>query len=278
MKKSKCRGKSKKGKSCSKRTYFYLCKSHWKIFVKKYWKKFVLFLGGLVFIASVIDLPKAYENLIDYFYPKNYIISETDNNVRGIILDNPETNGMKTLSLAFGMSNTKSFISHIPYEAQRNKYLCMLDPFDMHCNYSYRIDLDYRLFISAKLYDISGNLIGDIKDNEFILNLNNQFSWNMNDKAFEIIDSKGLVLFSLKYTPPNVLNLQGVINNFDGKYLVMGVDGKSVFKSVIKQEDNNIVDSQKQLEYDLMNSQKTLKKVFSYHGVDYFGKMSDDFN
>ena len=262
VKKPKCKGKKKKGKNCSKSTYFYFCNFHWKNLLKKYWKKLRWLLGILTFFASVVVLPQAFNYVKDYVFPKKFIISQTDNTIRGIILDDPETNGMETLSLAFGMSNTSTFLSHIPYSTQRNTNLCMLDPFDERCNFIYRIDSEYRLFISAKLYDINGKLVGDIKDNEFVLNLNNQFSWNMNDRAFEILDSNGLVLFTLKYTPPNILNLQVVINNFNGKYLIIGVNGKSIMQSVLREEEVGIIDSQKKLEYDIIDAQKNIKTIF----------------
>jgi len=278
IKKTKCKGKVKKGKSCSKSTYFYLCSFHWKNLIRRYWKILIYLLGGLIFIASLLVIPQAYNDIKDLVFPKKFIISQTDNNIRGIILDNPETHGMETLLLAFGMSNTGTFISHIPYDANRNKYLCMLDPFDERCNFKYRIDSDYRLFVSAKLYDINGKLVGDIKDNEFVLNLNNQFSWNMNDSAFEVLDSNGGVLFTLKYTSPDILNLQGIINNFNGKYLIIGVDGNFTMKSVLREEENNLIDSQRKLEYDIMEAQRTLKPYFKYHGKNYFGKLLDDIN
>jgi hypothetical protein len=276
LKKSKCKGKTKKGKNCSKSAYFYLCNSHWKNLIKKYWKKIIWFLGILTFIASVVLLPQAFQYVKDYIFPKKFIKSQTDNTIRGIILDDPETNGMETLSLAFGMSNTSTFLRHIPFNHQRNTNLCMLDPFDERCNFQYRIDSEYRLFISAKLYDINNKIVGIIKDNEFVLNLNNQFSWNMNDKAFEVLDSYGLVLFTLKYTQPNILNLQVVINNFNDKYLIIGVDGKSIMRSVIREKENGIIDTHEKLEYDIMEVQKTLKPYFRYHGNDYFGELSTD--
>ena len=255
--KGNCKAITKNGKRCSRKTKFYYCKQHWKRKRLKGKAIIFTFLSFVLLIASgIVDIPDAYRKIKSFIISDNYIISEEDNNIRGILLNKANLNSFGLMNLSYGVKDSKSIIGSIPRDYTAN-YVCLFGWFDEKCNFKYRINSTDRFLISAKIYNISEEVVGVIEDNQFILNKNNMFSWNFDDTAFEVIDSDFNVIMSFVYDSSNTIRFQGLVPDTKKIYVV---------------KDNGFISFSKSNKEDVKRELEKLRPVFEYSGKDWFGR------
>ena len=77
-----------------------------------------------------------------------------------------------------------------------------------------------KLFLSAVVRDSHGDLIAEIKDNEWSLNRDNHFDRNYSDSAIEIRDRAGRVVLQAVHFG-DIINLRGILRCSDGSGWVL---------------------------------------------------------
>ncbi|WP_299899408.1 hypothetical protein [uncultured Aquimarina sp.] len=218
----------------------------------------------LGFSSAIVDVPDAFQIIMNLFSPDKYIVSNEDGNVRGILLDNAKLNEKGRISLSFGVADSDVKISTIPANYSDDfQCLFIFKELDYNCNFRYRINSTDRLLISAKLYDKNGELIGIIEDNQFLLNKDNYFTWNFDLTGFEVIDKDFNVVLTFIYDFSNTLRFQGILRNKDG-YVVVRDDGLIFVKKNQVERLNQEI--------------RKIKPVFRYTGENWFGNRSLSIN
>lgn len=119
---------------------------------------------------------------------------------------------------------------------------------------------DGKMFVSLKLFSITGEFIGEIVENQIVYNQNDTFSYNYDDTGFEIIDKNNNVLISIEHIDEQTISFQGIITYSNGKVIVF---------------DDLRGPKPQSTSYDPIIDQEKLKKHFVYTGNDYLGKRSD---
>ncbi|MFP2997443.1 hypothetical protein ABN763_16110 [Spongiivirga sp. MCCC 1A20706] len=219
----------------------------------------IIILGGLgYFIMFINDVPDAVDRIKKIYDPPNYKKCDQDDNIRGIILSKQKNLKPGLMKISVGISDQSGILAPIPFN-YNNESLCFF-PFqglDRFCSLKYRISRDNRLLVSANIYDTNGCLVGKIDENLFVLNDSCQFTWNSDDFGFEVMDSDFDVVMTILFEPPDLIKVQGVINNLD-KFVIIKDGGMSFIDK----------DSTEKL----FLTKRKLQPVFEYLGEDWFGK------
>lgn len=119
-----------------------------------------------------------------------------------------------------------------------------------------------KLKVSIKIYDLSGNWIADINNNNWIRNPNNTGYFNYDANGFEIIDNKGYVAFSIDFISRTEISVQGYLVNREGsKILAIGKAGYITLDLPVTY--SRLSDVVKELD---------TKKIFDYSSVHWLGK------
>lgn len=267
-KSKKCNALTKANKKCSKSIYFFwYCKQHWRIKLFSWWG---LFWGSIIavttFFGFYVDGKEVIYDIDKATNPEpNYWYCEQDKNIRGLILSgvftNPERAG--PLKIRTGGSKVPG-IGPITIDYRKSYlvdgYFCFdsqLAWVKKFCSFKYRISEQGKLLITAKMYDTSGCIVGSIVDNEFLINVDCQFTWNMDETAFEVVGNDFIPVLSIEYVNPDILAIQGVFYDID-RYIIIG-------RGLIGSADIN---NKEMIDY----GKKSIEAIFQYHGKDWFGK------
>ena len=115
------------------------------------------------------------------------------------------------------------------------------------------------VLVSLVLNDKNGNRIIEIIDGEWALNKSNNFSINYDERALEIIDIQGLVVFQVEL----------IGNNFEFKGIYYSSNEVQIYNS----------DGLLMLAYDsedfnrkFINNAWAIDRIFVHHGSNYLGK------
>lgn len=231
-----------------------------------------IFLGAtatlfLTFISFYSGIKEIFNDIVDKTSKDlNYWVCEQDQNIRGVMLSNvrPENEEGKPLILKTG-SNGLDGRGALILKYEKNRDLedgtyCFDSGVVMVknlCTLTYRISKEGRLLVSSEMYDHEKKLIGLISENKFLLNTDCQFTWNMDDTAFEVVGSDFKPVLSLEYIEPDTLSIQGIFYD-DDKFVVLG---RGLIGSVP-------IGDMSRMEY----AKSRMEPIFEYFGKDWFGK------
>lgn len=228
-------------------------------------------LGTTVAIILVIfglysgfkDILFDFKNTIDPV--PNHWHCEQDNNIRGIILKEAFIKkGRKTpLNIKTGGGDA-SGLGEISFnflgEHYSDDYFCF-DPNKVlvhnYCSMSYKISDQGYLLVNVEMYDSQKRLVGLIEENKFLINSRCQFTWNMDETAFEVVGLNNKPVLSIEFREPDTLAIQGIFYDVD-RFLVLGrgIIARPFIedKELLREVTNHIV------------------PIFEYTGKDWFGK------
>ncbi|WP_298898530.1 DUF5763 domain-containing protein [uncultured Psychroserpens sp.] len=248
-----CKSITKNKTRCLRKSYLFgYCKQHLKVQIKKK-RKYIWGLVVLVFLIAggYQDLIKP---IINSFKTPDFIYCEADNKVRGVIKGTPRLKNLKTLPLNLGIKDQKiKLLLEYDKNGKKKCFNPYNELFKYYCPFSYRIDKDGYFYFNMTVVDYNTNSVGQIKDNEFVLNQDCNFSWNMDNNGFEVVDSNYNVVFSIDFSKKGEASIQGLF--YDGaRFIIIGSD----FIGFAKNLD------------ELFEDQARLTKIFKYVGNDYF--------
>ncbi len=254
--KKQCKSLTKKSTRCSRNVWFLgYCKQHFFLSGKRiyYWLFGVPLIIG--FFAQYAGL---YQDLIkpvlNNFREPIYKVCPQDGKVRGIIRGVPKLENRKVFPINLGIRKSKIKLHY--YIGKGENFQCF-NPygtmFKNVCPFSFKIDQEGYVFINIDLYDFDGKIIGRVRDNEFVLNINCEFSWNMDDKGFEIVNQNYDVVFSLNFSDDKEIYMQGVFYDLNQYVLISS-------NYIIFNDDRDYI----------IEAQKELPKMFKYTGKEYF--------
>jgi hypothetical protein len=225
------------------------------------WEPKIAILGALsAVIVLIIDLK-----------PKNYIISEQDNNARGILIP-PEKFKDKIVNFDLGGGKVASYSYNTlkngnpgqPNTHEGYKGIHVLTYDTPTINYgsilSFHISNENYLNVSAKFYNEEGDLVGAVKENQFISVRKNQISWNFDDKGLEVIDNDMHVNLLVDYAGGDSIKIRGILGHPEG------------YAILTDSEMRVIPRSHKSYKEILRTSKQQIKPTFEYFGNDWFGK------
>jgi hypothetical protein len=262
----KCNAITKKKTKCSKSTYFYFyCKQHWKMRIFSWWGLvFAVVSTTAVFLGFFVDGKEFIKEIKDGIKKEpDYWYCEQDQNIRG--------------ELSIFNNTAKDSVFYIRYlepgimfelskEDGRNDYFCY-NPINENNKYddcTIRLEYDPELGIlfSMEAYDTQDCLVGLIEKNNFLINEDCTFIWNMDDRAFEIVDNNYKVILSIERVNGNQFKFQGIIPDPSEKLYTLISNTELLNKF-----------SRREIEEKLKKD--PIKRLFSYTGKDYIGKRID---
>lgn len=252
----KCKSNTKQNTKCSRNSWFLgYCKQHFYIVLNKY--KFHI-LGTSTIIGIIGLYAGIYQDLIkpvfQSFQEPHFIYCEADNKIRGVVRGKPKLNKTKDLPINLGIKDKQvTLLINNPIKGKLNCFNPYDELFENYCPFSYTIDEDGYFYFNMIVIDYKSNDIGRIRNNKFVLNQNCNFSWNMDEKGFEVVDSNYNVVFSIDFSIDGEVSIQGLFYDYP-KCVIIGRDFIQV------------AETQEEIAY----GQKKLTKMFEYYGTDYF--------
>ena len=270
-----CISKNKKGKQCKSDSYLlFYCKLHWKKKVFNWKSLLYLILLSLLFIYNnysttkeiIGDIKEATEEVSPISFCKE------DGNYRGTIpatikikdgvfpkfrLTAMALDGLGPVDMAFPKETLNSS-SKICFEE-----IVLYD--ENQCNLSFRLNEDNFLVVSMVMFDMYGCKVGEIVDNEILLNEDCIFTFNSDSLAFEIINNYSGVILSLEYILPDTIAVRGLI--IGSKKVHVMLDDHLIINEIdsLNAADLKFID----------NHLKQIKPIFQYVGNDWFGKRAN---
>jgi hypothetical protein len=225
----------------------------------------MIFLGAIGgFFTDVFSPLK--KGVMQFADPPDYWYCEQDRNIRGFILP-PEAGEDGEINLVLGFNNRTDISTNMNHIGNDTSIrFCLVDFREKNgCPLYFKIDKEHRVLISADIYDIDGCLAGKIVDNEFVLNKNCQFTWNLDDSAFEVVGSDFKVVFSIGFGQwfqrnPAIF-VQGIFGTGD-EFMILNDHTSSLHCQIIDKNDVS----------KLEEAKETLQPIFEYFGKDWFGK------
>ena len=76
------------------------------------------------------------------------------------------------------------------------------------------------LYISVTLRDMDGNIVAEIKDNEWEINKNNYFKRNFDSNGFEVIDKSGILKLQIFIREKDLIFIHGVLKDKSGYIII----------------------------------------------------------
>nr|WP_299385607.1 hypothetical protein [Allomuricauda sp.] len=231
-----------------------------KLFKKKHKKKLIILLIGIAtFLGYVFEWGQNLEWVIGLFEREPRLIVGPDNNYRGLILKDIQYEIGKPAGVIFGKVE---YSFDVPLDLMNTCLMIGNSEFPRgpsSCNISFKAK-NGEIVFDIKLYDIEGNFIAEILENQITGNQHRTFSYNFDQHGFELIDDHNNVLMSILYIGDNRFTFQGVIYNDTGEVHLVKDNKDAIVRKDIKK---------------LRWLQSSLKKHFIYTGEDYLGKRSD---
>lgn len=137
-----------------------------------------------------------------------------DSNIRGEFFK--ISNLMPNRSISFFLGNNLLTYDRSRF-SEENKCI-PLNSFHI-CTFQMRI-VDDEMLIDLTLFDENNKLIGLIKGNNFVLNEDCVFSYNLDRNGFEIVNQKYQVVFSMNRVARNIVSVKGIFVEGDKGLLV----------------------------------------------------------
>jgi hypothetical protein len=94
--------------------------------------------------------------------------------------------------------------------------------------------------ISAKVYDLSGNWIVEIKDNKWTRNPNNTGKFEYDDSGFEIVDNRGFTALSINLDSRTNISIEGYL--LDIRTSELFISGNMTFRTSINRPLKQIIE------------------------------------
>lgn len=129
------------------------------------------------------------------------------------------------------------------------------DPISIH------FDNKNRILISIDVYDLFGNLIAEINDNNWRPNKNFTGKFNYNDTSFEVINNQGEVAISIDFLQDNRIILKGIFPFKDAG--IIWFCGKRTISDYFAAPYIRLIN-------DLKNAE--INPIFKYTGNDWLHK------
>ncbi len=124
--------------------------------------------------------------------------------------------------------------------------------------FSISLDKDNRMLFSIEVYDIEGNLIAEIENNNWRPNKNFTGKFNYDDRGFEVIDNKGNVAINFTVSESNKIIIQGIFQFKEiGKIFLCGNNGFNILDMTNIQNFNQEIDG------------INIAKIFRYTGKNW---------
>ncbi|WP_156125353.1 hypothetical protein [Cellulophaga sp. Hel_I_12] len=273
----KCRIKVD-NKKCKEKIFILLfCKSHWKSISTSTYAKTVYIIG----IALLFW--EAYDRYNSVFSDPIIEVNSTlpwecnpDRNQRGILLSSANSNKKDSIHFILGPSSRKNdstffglnWKGSISVLKQR---MCFFpkgleNHLPTDCNLQVKVDsLTNRILFTGILKNSKGEASLIMEDSQFVLNNDCLFTWNQDDRGFEILDSYNRVIFSINYVLPNEIWLRGILfDNTIGKKSI--ITGQMLSKQPIE-NNSHLIDS----------IEKLIVPLFVYTGEGWVGKRNPNF-
>lgn len=252
----KCKSLTNSKTPCSRKQWFLgFCKQHFKLKIRKY--RLLIIGSGSAFVLLGL-YSGLYQDLVKPIFNSlkepDYIYCETDNKIRGVIKGRPRLKSMESVPINLGVKNKKlTLLMDFNKEGEFKCFNPYNELFEYYCPFSYRIDEDGYFYFNMIFVDYKTNDIGRVENNEFVLNQNCAYSWNIDDNGFEVVDNNFKVVFSIDFSIEGEISLQGVF--YDGpRFITIG-------KNFIGFSTN---------EAEVIEDQNKLIPMFEYISSDYF--------
>jgi hypothetical protein len=123
---------------------------------------------------------------------------------------------------------------------------------DNACNIHLKL-IDNKIYTTAKIKDLDGNLIGEINENKWKTYYSGITDSKHDDNNFEVIDKRGNVAFRLSFIPPKKIKIFGYVV---GKSCII-VLSNGMFPFAKKGNPN--------YKEDALDSIEKIKKYFNYN-------------
>jgi hypothetical protein len=162
-------------------------------------------------IVTLISIPSYLfwfkDKIHEWTTPKNKLYEE-ENAISGILIPEYISRSLKYLNIGYG-----SFI--VGYQLDSLKVGVNFSPNLLLCNgepipgINFML-LNNRIYVSTDIRDLkTGELVGSIDYNHWSLIKHKFITYSDSDTSLEVIDNYKNVAFSLVYSQPNTINLQG---------------------------------------------------------------------
>lgn len=136
--------------------------------------------------------------------------------------------------------------------------------------------LNKKLLISMKVYDLAGNLIAELEDNNWRPNKNFTGKYNYDRRGFEVINNQGNIAASFDIVGPNTIKIQGFFPYMQtNKILIAGDKGFTTAPFGTKQIEERVFQLTNK-KYDLFLKEKfssvPTTQLFEYSGPNWLHK------
>ena len=232
-----------------------------------------MFYASILFGASfILDVPDAINRLKNHFFPPQSWECPQDKNIKGFILDDdPKYNhnllfdvGQQTPLIP--LKNQKLYDKALNDDKTESQFkFCFgdLDKKEWECFISIEFDESSELLLSTRVFDETGKIACEIKDNFFILNKNCAYKYNLDERGIELIDDELDVIFNLDLKN-DTIRINGIFYN------------DRIAKIALQQHGINqtipIDENKKQVLEYCKEQRGRINKIFCYEGRDWFRK------
>jgi hypothetical protein len=129
----------------------------------------------------------------------------------------------------------------------------------MHKFVTIHIGADNRVLFNVKIFNTEGNLVAEIINNFWRPSRNFIGKYNYDDTGFEVIDSKGNIVFNIDILGNNNIKIQGIFPVSDIKKM-------------------HIISNTQHIQFDMIKTETDIKAYNSTHTTDYETELQNAIN
>jgi hypothetical protein len=130
--------------------------------------------------------------------------------------------------------------------------------------------LNGRILLSSKFYNLNDEIVGEIIDNNWVVNSNSLFMRNYDDNAIEVIDNYNVVVMQVRMEENSII-INGIVHCGNLIFICNENSSYNLDKSPGAQKHWKEMTGETLKDQYIKNGRK-IKRIFKYSGKSWLGK------